>query len=195
MTPLVVVAVLVAAVMHASWNAIAHRIGDQLVASTLVGLSRVTCGVALVVAVGTPGGGAWPYLVASAAVHVVYQIMLMRSFTLGDFGQTYPIARGTAPIVVTVLAAVLVDEELTGLAAAGLAVATAGLLGLALWGFRSGAARPRTPAVLAAVGTGLAISAYTVVDGMGIRAADSTMGYIAWLTALDGLAVPAYAFL
>ena len=80
--------------------------------------------------------GAWPPLLVSAVLHVVYQLLLMRSFGLGDFGQMYPIARGTAPLVVTVLAAVFLHEWPDAWQSAGVAVASAGLLGVALWGIR-----------------------------------------------------------
>ena len=84
--------------------------------------------------------------------------LLMRSFTLGDFGQMYPIARGTAPLVVTVLAAVFVGERPDGWATAGVAVACAGLVGVALWGIRGSQARPHWPAITAALATGLSIA-------------------------------------
>ena len=73
-----------------------------------------------------PEAGAWPYLIASAVVHLVYYVLLMTSFRLGDFGQAYPIARGTAPLVVTVLAAVFAHEVPDGWAAAGIALAAPG---------------------------------------------------------------------
>ncbi|WP_244900905.1 EamA family transporter, partial [Streptomyces nanshensis] len=145
MTPLVVAAVLVAAVTHASWNALAHHIKDQLLAFTLVGGGGALCGLALACFVPLPAREAWPALAVSSALHVVYQVLLMRSFGLGDFGQMYPIARGTAPLVVTVLAAVFLQEVPDAWQLTGVAVASAGLLGVALWGIRGrrGAAAQR----------------------------------------------------
>lgn len=168
MTPLVVAAVLMAAVTHASWNAIAHGIRDQLLAFTLVGGGGAVCGVALAAVSPLPAAGAWPFLLASAVLHIVYQALLMQSFRLGDFGQMYPIARGTAPLVVTVLAAVFVHEIPDGWALAGVALASAGLVGVALWGIRGSGTRPHWPALLAALATGLAIASYTTVDGLGV---------------------------
>ncbi|MFC6067830.1 EamA family transporter [Streptomyces ochraceiscleroticus] len=193
MTPLVVVAVLTAAVTHAAWNAIAHGIKDQLLAFTLVGSGGAVCGAVLVAVSPLPAAGAWPLLIASALLHVVYQALLMRSFRLGDFGQMYPIARGTAPLVVTVLAAVFVNELPDAWALTGVALASAGLLGVALWGIRGSGARPHWPAITAAVATGLAIASYTTVDGVGVRASGTPLGYIGWLMLLEGLAIPAYA--
>lgn len=270
MTPLVVAAVLVAAVTHAAWNALAHHIRDQLLAFTLVGSGGALCGLVLACFVPLPAREAWPALLTSAVLHVVYQLLLMRSFGLGDFGQMYPVARGTAPLVVTVLAALFLQELPDVWQLTGVAVASAGLLGIALWGIRgrknggaasgrpapgapaagrtavtaagpsassaagptavtaaagpsasgpsasagssaSSAAEPsasfgsdtfpgsaatassRWPALAAAVATGLAIASYTVVDGAGVRASDSALGYVAWLMMLQSVAIPAYA--
>ncbi|GAA3191237.1 MULTISPECIES: DMT family transporter [Streptomyces] len=193
MTPLVVVAVLIAAVTHASWNAIAHGIRDQLLAFTLVGGAGAVCGLVLLPFTPLPAAAAWPYLIGSAVLHVVYQALLMQSFRLGEFGQMYPIARGTAPLVVTVLAALFVGEVPGPWALAGVALASAGLLGVALWGLRGSGARPQWPALLAALATGLSIASYTTVDGLGVRASGSSLGYIAWLMLLEGIAIPLWA--
>lgn len=95
----------------------------------------------------------------------------MKSFALGDFGQAYSLARGSAPLVVTVLAAVFAHEVPDGWAAAGIALSCAGLTGVALWGLRG--SRPDLTAIGAAPTTGPAIAAYTVVDGLGVRASGS----------------------
>ncbi|WP_329338121.1 DMT family transporter [Streptomyces sp. NBC_00663] len=191
MTPAVTAAVLLAAVTHASWNAIAHKITDKLVGFTLIAGGGMLIGLVMVPFVAIPAAGAWPYLIASAVIHVVYYMLLMKSFRLGDFGQAYPIARGSAPLVVTLLAAVFAHEVPDGWAAAGIAVSCAGLTGVALWGLRG--RRPNWAAIGAALATGLSIAAYTVVDGLGVRASGSSLGYIAWLMALEGVFVPAYA--
>ncbi|MEV3930076.1 MULTISPECIES: EamA family transporter [unclassified Streptomyces] len=194
MTPLVAAAVLAAAFTHAGWNAIAHAIRDQLLSFTLISGGGVLIGLLLACFAPLPAAGAWPYLLVSAALHVAYMVLLMRSFTLGDFGQMYPIARGTAPLVVTVLAAVFLGERPDAWATAGVAVASAGLVGLALWGIRGSGERPHWPAILAALATGLAIAGYTTVDGAGVRASGTPLGYVAWLMIFEGIAIPTYAF-
>ncbi|MET7380302.1 EamA family transporter [Streptomyces sp. NPDC005526] len=191
MTPVVTAAVLLAAVTHAGWNAIAHRITDKLVGFTLIAGGGVLIGLALAPFAAPPAAPAWPYLFCSAAVHVVYYALLMTSFRLGDFGQVYPIARGSAPLVVTALAAVFAHEVPDGWAATGIAVSCAGLTGVALWGLRGH--RPHWAAIGAALATGLTIAAYTVVDGLGVRASGSPLGYIAWLMAIQGVVIPGYA--
>ncbi|MFD5543904.1 EamA family transporter [Streptomyces sp. NPDC127079] len=191
MTPLVTAAVLTAAVTHASWNAIAHRISDKLVGSSLIAAGGVLIGLLLMPFSATPAAGAWPYLLTSALVHVAYFALLMLSFRLGDFGQAYPLARGTAPLLVTLFAAAFAHEVPDAPAAAGIAVSCAGLTGVALWGLRG--RRPDWAAIGAALATGLTIAAYTVIDGLGVRASGSPVGYVAWLMTLQGLVIPAYA--
>ncbi|MEU6849288.1 DMT family transporter [Actinacidiphila alni] len=192
MTPLVVAVVLTAAVTHAVWNAIAHGIKDQVLAFTLVGGGGALCAAVLAPFAAVPHRGAWPYLIASVVIHLAYQYLLMMSFRLGEFGQVYPIARGVAPLAVTVLAAVFVAERPDAWQTAGVLTSSAGLGGVALWGLRG--RRPNWPALTAAAGTGLTIAGYTVVDGVGVRASGSSLGYIAWLLLLQGLVIPAAAF-
>ncbi|MGV4984102.1 EamA family transporter [Streptomyces sp. NRAIS4] len=192
MTPLVTAAVLLAAVTHASWNAIAHRITDKLVGFTLISGGGVLIGLAIAPFTAFPAGPAWPYLLASAVVHIAYYALLMTSFRLGDFGQAYPIARGSAPLVVTVLAAVFAHEVPGGWALAGIAVSCVGLMGVSLWGLRG--RRPDWAAIGAALATGLTIAVYTLIDGLGVRAAHSPLGYIAWLMAIQGVVIPAYMY-
>ncbi len=193
MTGLIAVAVLTAAVTHASWNALAHAIKDQLLAFTLVCVGGALCGLLLICLAPVPAVGAWPFLLASVAVHLAYMTLLMRSFRLGDFSQMYPVARGTAPLVVTVLAAVFLGERPGVWQTTGVVVASCGLAGVALWGLRGGSGAPRWPALAAALGTGLAIASYTVIDGVGVRASGSSLGYTGWLLLIQGWEIPLFA--
>jgi drug/metabolite transporter (DMT)-like permease len=193
-------AVLGAAVTHATWNAIAHGIKDQLVAFGLIGAGGIAVAVPLVVIFPFPLTACWPYLLASVVIHVFYNLLLMRSYRYGDFGQVYPLARGTSPLVVTVLAAVFAAERPSGPQIAGVLVVSLGLACLVLAGRRGtiDRARPGTAglsraALLAAAGTGLTIAAYTTVDGLGVRLSGSSVGYIGWLMLLQSMCVPAWA--
>jgi drug/metabolite transporter (DMT)-like permease len=186
----VTAAVLCAAVTHAIWNAIAHSIKDQLLAFALIGVGGVAVAIPLVIIAPLPRGGCWPYLLASVAIHVLYNLGLMRAYKYGEFSQVYPLARGTSPLVVTILAAAFVHERPTLIQIGGVLVVSVGLATLVLGGRRPGRA-----AFLAAVGTGLTIAAYTTVDGVGVRASGSSMGYIGWLMLLESLGVPLWALI
>jgi drug/metabolite transporter (DMT)-like permease len=184
----VTLAVLAAAVTHATWNAIAHGIRDQMLAFGLIGAGGIIAAVPLVIVVAAPQAASWPYLLGSVAIHVFYNLLLMRCYRYGEFGQVYPLARGVSPLVVTILAAVFVGEHLALPQLAGVGVVSGGLAALVFAGRRPGRA-----ALLAAIGTGLTIAAYTTVDGVGVRLSASPAGYIGWLMLLQSLCVPAFA--
>ena len=109
----VTLAVLAAAVTHAVWNAIAHGIKDQTLAFALIGVGGIVVGIPLVIVAAMPRADCWPYLLGSVAIHVFYNLLLMQCYRLGEFGQVYPLARGTSPLVVSILAAIFIREQLT----------------------------------------------------------------------------------
>ena len=182
------VAVLGSALLHAAWNAAAHRIPDQAAGFALIGVAYTTVSALLVPFVGLPGTGAWPYLVGSVLVHVVYTVLLLVSYRSGDFAHVYPLARGTSPLVVAVLSVTVVGQPLTAVEAAGVLVLTAGLTLIVVPGLRG--PRAGRAASLAAVATGLSIAGYTTLDGVGVHSAHSPLAYTAWLFLLQGPIVP-----
>jgi drug/metabolite transporter (DMT)-like permease len=148
----------------------------------------ITVSIPLVIVAALPRSSCWPYLLASIAIHVFYNLLLMQCYRLGEFSQVYPLARGISPLVVTILAAVFVHEHLALPQIGGVIVVSAGLAFLVF-----GGRRPGRGAFLAAVGTGLTIAAYTTVDGVGVRLSASPVGYIGWLMILESLCVPMFA--
>jgi len=179
------------------------------VAFGLIGVGAIVAAIPLIALMAVPRAASWPFLLSSVAIHVFYNLFLMRSFTYGDFGQVYPLARGTSPLVVTALAAVFASERPPAGQLIGVLIVSAGMATLVLAG-RKDAARasggtggrppgrpqqgsPSRAALLAAFATGLTIAAYTVVDGIGVRRSGSPVGYIAWLMLLMSLCVPAWA--
>jgi drug/metabolite transporter (DMT)-like permease len=188
----VTLAVLGAATLHAGWNAAAHRVGDRLVGFVLIAASCSLFAAGLIPFVAAPSSAAWPFIAGSAATHVVYNLMLMRSYRIGEFNQMYPLARGTSPWVVAIAAAVFVGERLSPVRLLGVVVVSLGLITLVGAGGRPG--RRELPALSAAFATGLAIATYTVLDGVGVRRSGSTAGYVTWLFLLQGLPLPIGAF-
>jgi drug/metabolite transporter (DMT)-like permease len=187
----VLAATLAAACAHATWNSIAHGIRDKLASFTLVNAGSFLASIPLVIIAAPPATRCLGYLAASVALHVAYNALLMLSYRLGDFSQAYPLARGTAPVVVLVLAALVAGERPGTAQLAGVALICGGLGSLALWG-RRGSHHPR--AVLAAVATGLVIGCYTTLDGIGVRLSGSVLGYLGWLMLTQGAVFPVAAF-
>ena len=184
LTTLIVVAVIGAGALHAVWNAIAKHLDDRLMAFAVMGISMTVVGGLTVAVTGLPSRTAVLFAVVSAVIHVGYELALMNSYRLGSFNQTYPIARGTSPLIVAIGAYFLAHERLGPAALAGVVTLAVGLMSLA---FSSGRlTRNDGPAVGVALMTGLTIAAYTIVDGLGVRHAHNPLAYAALLFVLQG---------
>jgi uncharacterized membrane protein len=159
----VVAAALAAAVLHAIWNAMAHAISDRLIGFALIGVAYLGVSAVVVAFTGPPPAEAWVFIIASAVVHVAYQLLLLASYQLGEFSQVYPLARGTSPWVVALISVTVLGSDLPTLELAGVLVVSAGLIGLVFVGGRP--TRTQLPALAAAFATGLMIATYTVIAG------------------------------
>lgn len=183
--PSVVLVVLFAAVAHATWNSIAHGIDDKLISFALLGLGGALCAAPIVLLSAAPAARSFPFLFTSVGLHIVYYLLLMRCYRIGEFSQVYPVARGTSPLVVTILSAIFVGETPSAGEVFGVLTISFGLGCLVFIG-----RHPDRRALLAAFATGLAIATYTTVDGLGIRRSGGTGGYTGWLMLLESLALP-----
>lgn len=181
---------LVAAVLHASWNAIAHGIPDRLVGFALIGVASAAVAGVGVLVLGVPPTPAWPFVLTSAALHVVYTLLLLASFQLGEFSQVYPLARGTAPWVVALVSIAVLGRPMPAVQLTGVLVISAGLVGVVLVGGRP--RRDQGPALVAALATGVTIAGYTVVDALAVARTPVAV-YAAWLFLLQGMALPLVA--
>lgn len=173
--------VLVAALLHAIWNAILKPVDDRLQVLAL-GFLALSAGCLLAAPFAVPARAAWPLIATSWVLHMLYNVLLSRSYRAGEFNQVYPLARGTSPLVVALVAAVVAGEHLSP----GKLVGVLGISG----GLAVLAGRPRPGqglAVRLAIATGLLISAYTVVDGLGVRHSGGAVAYTIWLFAGEGL--------
>ncbi|VAW17353.1 Integral membrane protein [hydrothermal vent metagenome] len=169
--------VLAAAVLHAVWNAIIKSGDDKAVVMATISAVNVAVGLVLVFLVDLPAPESWPYLIASTLIHYFYYAFLVFSYRLGDLSQVYPIARGIVPVLVALGALVFVGETLPSTMWLGIFGVSFGIAVLSLAGWDKTSPAP----VLAALGTGLIIAIYSVVDGIGVRLSQSPIGYIGWL--------------
>jgi len=187
----VVALVLLAAVLHATWNAFVKAGADRLAVLTLaMAVPAPLCALALPF-VPVPEVASWPYLCASVVIHTSYYACLLFAYRHGDLSQVYPIARGTAPVLVAFGAWAMAGEVLNLRELAGVLIVSAGIMSLA-WR-RGGLAKDGE---LAAIGfallTSLNIGLYSVTDGLGVRNAGTAIGYILWMFALEGLPLLAF---
>jgi drug/metabolite transporter (DMT)-like permease len=183
LTLAVIALVLLAGVLHAAWNAVASAISDKTVAFALIGAAQGVFAVIALPIVGLPRSGAVAFAAASAVIHIIYTAALLQSYRLGDFGRAYPLARGTAPLLVGVGAWFIAGEHLTALQIAGTCTIAAALTGIVFAGGRL--TRADLPATGAALLTGVTIASYTVIDGLGVRHAHNPLGYLSLLFAFQ----------
>jgi drug/metabolite transporter (DMT)-like permease len=191
LTLTVTVLVLLAGVLHAIWNAMASAISDKTVAFALIGAAQAGFAVIALPIVGLPDSGAVAFAAASAVIHIAYTGALLQSYRLGDFGRAYPLARGTAPLLVGLGAWFIAGEHLSALQIAGTCTIAAALTGIVFAGGRL--TRADLPATAAALLTGVTIASYTVIDGLGVRHAHNPAGYLSLLFLFQAPAILAIA--
>ncbi len=186
--PLVIALVLLAALLHASWNALLKVAADRLTTTGMMNLTGAVAGVVMLFFVATPGTASWFFILLSVAIHFGYYLFLLSSYRLGDLSQVYPLARGTAPLIVAFLSPWLIGERLGAVQLAGVMLLCLGILSLAFNRFRFSQLFDWKPVSLA-LANGCCIAAYTITDGLGVRHSGSPGGYIAWLFILDGISM------
>jgi drug/metabolite transporter (DMT)-like permease len=164
--------------MHAGWNAMLKMELDRLRSMLLLTFAMGGFGVATLALVEWPQPAAFPFIIASAIIHSGYKLFLVKAYETGDLSQVYPLARGTAPLLTTVAAFVIVGEVLSPLMLAGVGLVLSGIYVLGVHGGH-GRATMRSTAVIFALGTSVFIAAYTIVDGLGVRISQSAAGYTA----------------
>ncbi|SHH14061.1 EamA family transporter [Marivita hallyeonensis] len=177
--------VLIAAALHAGWNALIKISGDRIAVMAVVTLAGAVLSLFALPFVESPAPASWPLLALSILIHTGYHFFLPVAYDHGDLGQVYPIARGAAPILVTVGAFVFAGESVSGFALVGIGCLAVGVMALTFDGGKASSIKPK--AVFFALATGVCIAAYTVVDGLGARQAGSILGFAVWLTIGDGI--------
>jgi drug/metabolite transporter (DMT)-like permease len=191
-TNLVFLAVLFAALCHVGWNALIKVGLDPLATTALIAIGSAVVGVVSLPVAGLPETAAWPWLAASAIIHVGYFAALVESYRTGDLGQVYPIARGAAPLMTATASLIFVGEKLSVSGWAGIAALAAGVLLLSARGGRE-LARVDRRAIGFAFVTALTICAYSVVDGVGARLSHNPQSYVLLLLTGNALLLAPYA--
>jgi len=182
----VTLAVLGAALLHAGWNALLKTSADKQLDTVAISVGAGIVGLAVAVWLPFPAQSSWPWLAASAAVHILYFMFLAGAYRWGELSYVYPIMRGGGPVIVALAGAAVFGEVLRPLPALGVALVCAGILA-----FASGKADRR--ATLFAVANAAVIAAYTLIDAKGARASGSPVAYTMWFFVANAFVIYAYA--
>jgi drug/metabolite transporter (DMT)-like permease len=182
----------VAALLHAGWNAFVKLGTDRFTSILSMGLFQAGIALLLLPFFGLPQQAAWPWVLLGSSLHTGYKLFLIRAYEHGDLSQIYPLARGTAPLIVAVASAAFIGETPTPLRMAAIASIAAGIMLMAKPEAGSDATLSRK-ALFLALGTAAFTASYTMADGLGARLAGSASSFILWMILLDGVFMLAYA--
>ncbi len=184
-------AVMLAAILHAAWNALVKGGADKQLAMIAVVIGHLPLACVALVFVPPPNPESYAFLVSGVALHACYQLFLLRSYQAGDLTQVYPIARGVAPLIVAFVSITVLGEQLSTQEIWAIFMIAAGILSLGIVRRHDGS-RNLHAAMLAVI-TGCFIAAYSLVDGMGARLSGSPIGYFAWLAIGNAIIIILFA--
>jgi drug/metabolite transporter (DMT)-like permease len=190
MTVTVFSIVLLGAALHATWNAIVKGGDDKLMTIILVTGSAALLALILLPFLPAPVRPSWPFVATSTAFQLIYFVLVAKTYGIADMSETYPLMRGTAPLIVAIASIALFHEPLAPLAWIGIAVICGGILSMAA-GRRPGQGRGVVLALLNAV----VIAGYTLVDGAGVRRSGSPIAYTLWIFLLTGIPLILWALI
>ena len=193
MTIGVFLAVICAALLHAGWNALIKTGANKQTAMLVMTVWQAGTGVAIVSFRPWPDIAAWPWLLGSGLIHMFYQLFLAYAYEQGDLSRVYPLARGSAPLIVLLAGLFLLPDAVRPIEYLGVAALGAGIVLMARGAFRSGESRRLIPFAL---GSACATAGYTLVDGIGARISGDPLTYVSWLLILAAVTyVPAAVML
>lgn len=193
MSPLIFSAVLIAAFLHACWNAVIKVSGDRLVIMAITTTATSILVMPVLFLLPLPAMESWPYLAASACIHTFYMLLLVRAYGFGDFAQIYPLSRGSAPLLTAILGFFLLNEFMDTGEILGMLLIVSGIFGLTLER-SAGVLQLSRPALIYSLLTGVSITAYSLVDGVGARLSGNSISFTMWMFFLDGFIVPIVAY-
>ncbi|QXI64344.1 hypothetical protein CP157_02095 [Paracoccus marcusii] len=182
-----------AAFLHAVFGALQKGRHDPWISRAAIDLSYLM--LALPVAlflVPWPDPHLWPVLAGAMGIHIAYKIAQAKTYQRGAFTVVYPVVRGSAPLIVVLVAMIVFDERFNAVQWVGLGLLVGGIFGLALNSLRKLKVGRDTlvPALAWALNTGVTVAAYTTYDAWGIRLAANPFTFLAWFFVLDGLFMP-----
>ena len=180
----VFLAVLGAALLHASWNALVKTGASKVASMFILTLVQGFAGFAIAMMHPWPEGHVWLWLMASGVFHAGYKLFLAFAYEQGDLSRVYPIARGAAPMMVTLISALLLIDVIKPVEYAAIALLGLGIALMARGAFANGESRKLVPLAL---GSACMTAGYSLVDGLGAREAGNAAMYVGWLFALDAL--------
>ena len=180
-------AIILAAFLHAVWNAMVKNEDNKYLAVTAIVLGHVPVSVLIILLTPIPSVESIPFIILSALLHIGYEWYLLSAYRFGDLTKVYPIARGTAPILITIVSLIFLGVALSNFEILGIIIISLGILSLSLQGAKGIKNRS---AVIYALVTGFFIMGYSITDGYGARVSNSFLSYMGWSFILNATIFP-----
>ena len=180
-------AIILAAFLHAVWNAMVKNEDNKYLAVTAIVLGHVPVSVLIILLTPIPSVESIPFIILSALLHIGYEWYLLSAYRFGDLTKVYPIARGTAPILITIVSLIFLGVALSNFEILGIFIISLGILSLSLQGAKGIKNRS---AVIYALVTGFFIMGYSITDGYGARVSNSFLSYMGWSFILNATIFP-----
>ena len=181
----VTLAVLGAALLHATWNVLVKAGGDKELETINIAVGSGLVALVAALFLPAPARASWPWVAGSALVHILYFMFLAGAYRWGELSYTYPVMRGGGPMIVALVGALVLGELLPLHQTLGVLLVCAGILA-----FASG--RHDGRATVFALANAVVIAAYTLIDGQGARASGAPVSYAMWFFVANGIVILAY---
>ena len=180
-------AIILAAFLHAVWNAMVKNEDNKYVAVTAIVLGHVPVSVLIILLTPIPSVESIPFIILSALLHIGYEWYLLSAYRFGDLTKVYPIARGTAPILITIVSLIFLGVVLSNFEILGIFIISLGILSLS---FQTAKGFKNRSVVIYALVTGFFIMGYSITDGYGARVSNSFLSYMGWSFILNATIFP-----
>jgi drug/metabolite transporter (DMT)-like permease len=182
--------IFVSAIVHAVVNVLTKRADDKYAMRLLIGVFSAVLVAPFLFFLPLPSGRAIWFLLATGFVHALYELLLVKSYESAAFSAVYPVARGTGPLFVALGALFLLHEPAPWTQVAGIAMVCGGVIAI---GLSHRASEGALKGLAFALGTGLTIGIYTLIDASGVRSVAQPFTYVLWFFVMHGASVLATA--
>ena len=189
MPMMVFAVVMLAALLHASWNALVKSAPDKFLTTIMVATAAAGLAVVLIPFLKEPALPSVPYAMASAVLQIIYFILVARTYQVADMSQAYPLMRGAAPLIVAIVSAFQLHDAVPLFAWVGVIAICLGIFVIAL-----GSGLGDRKGVRLALLNALVIAGYTLIDGLGVRRSGAPAAYTLWVFLMAGVPLALWAF-
>ena len=181
----VMIIVLFAALLHATWNFLVKKTDDKYLSMSAVVIGHAPFAAIAILFSPFPSPESLLYVFIGSLLHAGYQLFLLASYRLGDLSQVYPLARGISPLIVAAVSVIILGVPLSSFELAGIFIIATGISSLSL--VRRHNNRCSYHAVFFSLMTGGFIAGYSLIDGIGARLAGTSLGFYGCLSLINTL--------